>query len=200
MRGRYRGANGLDALALSLDNDAMPRWVGPLLGSLVLHATVLIPGMTRLPAAEIEKAGDVAVFAVQWEPPARIPSSEPVLGSAAADPQTSLSPIPIVSGGRLARAVLDAPRNPPIPYPREALVRGWEGRVLLEVLVLASGECGEVKIHESSGHWVLDRQAATSVRQWRFRPARQLGYPVTQWALLPVRFQVRESGGVASGP
>ena len=196
-----RGANGLDAPALSLDNDAMPRWVGPLLGSLVLHATVLIPGMMRLPAAEIKKAGDAAVFAVQWEPLVWIPSSEPVPGPALAEPpQTPLSPIPIVSGGRLARAVLDAPRNPPIPYPREALVRGWEGRVLLEVLVLASGECGEVKIHESSGHWVLDRQAATSVQQWRFRPARQLGYPVTQWALLPVRFQVRESGGVAGGP
>ena len=178
----------------------MPRWVGPLLGSLVLHAAVLIPGAVRPPAAEIEVAGDAALFAVQWEPLVRIPSSEMVPGPAPAESQTSLRPVPIVLGGRLAQAVLDAPRNPPIPYPREALVRGWEGRVLLEVLVLASGECGEVKIHESSGHGVLDRQAATSVRRWRFRPARPLGYPVTQWALLPVRFQVRESSGAADGP
>ena len=172
----------------------MPRWVGPLLGSLVLHAAVLIPGTVRPPAAEIEVAGDAAVFAVQWEPAVRIPAPSP------AEPPATLSPIPVVSGSHLARAVLDAPRNPPIPYPREALVRGWEGRVLLEVLVLASGECGEVRVHASSGHWILDRQAATSVRQWRFRPARQLGSPVTQWALLPVRFQVRESGGAATGP
>lgn len=56
-------------------------------------------------------------------------------------------------------------------YPQRAKQRGWEGSVLLRLLVDAQGRVADVEIVESSGHDVLDEAAAEAVRAWRFRPA-----------------------------
>ena len=56
-------------------------------------------------------------------------------------------------------------------YPLLARRRGFEGRTLLKVEVLASGGSGNVDVISSSGHAILDNAALNAVRQWKFVPA-----------------------------
>jgi protein TonB len=75
-------------------------------------------------------------------------------------------------------------------YPRAARLRGWEGRVLLEVQVNAEGGASEVKVKESSGHDILDRAAVQAVEKWKFEPAIVAGRPVPGVLLIPVLFKL----------
>ncbi|CAK9003867.1 Metal-pseudopaline receptor CntO [Durusdinium trenchii] len=76
------------------------------------------------------------------------------------------------------------PNNPNPRYPAEAVSRRLEGRVLLRVEILPTGETGEVRVHKSSGHENLDRAAIAAVEQWRFSPATRGGTPVRQAVLV----------------
>ncbi|MGG1945741.1 energy transducer TonB [Trinickia sp. NRRL B-1857] len=79
--------------------------------------------------------------------------------------------------------------NPAPDYPPMALQRGWEGRVLLNVHVLASGSAREVTVVASSGHESLDDAARQAVADWRFVPARRAGQAVDAWVHVPVIFK-----------
>jgi protein TonB len=83
-------------------------------------------------------------------------------------------------------------KNPVPAYPMVARRMGWTGKVVLNVEVLASGLPGEVKLHQSSGHDVLDKAAIQAVRNWKFAPARQGGQVVTKWFLVPIPFILKE--------
>ncbi|HET7832790.1 MAG TPA: energy transducer TonB [Gallionella sp.] len=78
--------------------------------------------------------------------------------------------------------------NPKPPYPTVAQRMGWEGKVMLNVEVLASGLPGQISVRQSSGHEVLDRAALQAVRTWRFVPARHGGQAITKEFPVPVRF------------
>ncbi len=82
--------------------------------------------------------------------------------------------------------------NPKPVYPMVAKRMGWQGRVVLDVEVLASGLPGEVKLHRSSGHDVLDSAALKSVQKWHFVPARQNGESLTRRFLIPIPFTLSE--------
>jgi len=84
--------------------------------------------------------------------------------------------------------------NNPLPrYPNAARRRGIEGRVVLNVEVLASGVCGHVDILQSSGHGMLDDAALEAVRRWHFIPASRAGMPVDRWQQIPVSFRLTGS-------
>ncbi|MGQ0800666.1 MAG: energy transducer TonB [Pseudomarimonas sp.] len=79
----------------------------------------------------------------------------------------------------------------PPPYPRIALSRGWEGTVMLLVLVAADGSVEDVRVDRSSGHRALDQQALRHVRRnWRFQPAWRDGQAIAAWASVPVVFKL----------
>jgi protein TonB len=80
--------------------------------------------------------------------------------------------------------------NPRPEYPRLAKRRGYEGRVLLEVLVAGSGKVEDLRILESSGYDVLDRSAMKSVEGWLFEPGSIGGRKVDMWVRVPVRFEL----------
>lgn len=81
---------------------------------------------------------------------------------------------------------------PPPAYPRDALRRGAEGTVLLQVLVGTDGRPLEVGISESSGHRDLDAAARRHVlARWRFRPAHRDGHPVQAIGLVPIAFSLQ---------
>lgn len=61
--------------------------------------------------------------------------------------------------------LLDAP---PPAYPKLARRRGWEGSVLLELVVAADGRVVEAAVLESSGRDLLDDAACDAVLTWRF--------------------------------
>ncbi|MBN2397174.1 MAG: energy transducer TonB [Deltaproteobacteria bacterium] len=90
--------------------------------------------------------------------------------------------------------------EPPIPcyksntsphYPEIARRRGYEGEVLLSVMVLVDGTVGEVRVKKPSGHPILDRAAVRAVTAWEFEPARRMGIPVPLSVDIPVRFVLR---------
>jgi len=81
--------------------------------------------------------------------------------------------------------------NPKPPYPQEAREKRYEGEVVLRVEVLTSGQVGEIEIKESSGYELLDRSALTTVKQWRFIPAKKDEVPIPLWVNIPIKFQLR---------
>jgi TonB family protein len=81
--------------------------------------------------------------------------------------------------------------NPKPPYPPEARRKGYYGEVLLKVEVLSNGQVGEIEVKKSSGHDVLDRSALSTVRKWKFIPARKGETPVSLWVNIPIRFQLQ---------
>jgi protein TonB len=82
-------------------------------------------------------------------------------------------------------------RTPPPPYPRLARKRGYEGTVILEVLVDREGNVGDLRLFRSSGYGILDKAAMKSVREWVFEPGTVEEEKVEMWVRIPVRFQLR---------
>lgn len=57
----------------------------------------------------------------------------------------------------------------PAEFPSRAELRGQSGTVFLEVVVDENGRPQDARLHKSSGHRLLDRAAAASVRTgWVF--------------------------------
>ncbi len=83
-------------------------------------------------------------------------------------------------------------QNPPPGYPRIARRKGYEGTVVLEVLVGRKGRVSDLRVLQSCGHAVLDEAAADSVRSWMFDPGRLDDEPVEMWVRVPIRFHLKE--------
>ena len=80
--------------------------------------------------------------------------------------------------------------NPPPRYPRNARKRGYQGTVVLEVLVDREGGVEDLKIYRSSGYKALDRAALSSVRHWIFTPGRRGDVVVDMWVRVPIAFRL----------
>lgn len=76
-------------------------------------------------------------------------------------------------------------------YPQVAQKRGWEGEVMLWVLVSPFGEAIDSGVEKSSGYSVLDQSALRAVRSWRFHPAALNGVFVESRVYVPVVFQLQ---------
>lgn len=81
-------------------------------------------------------------------------------------------------------------KNPPISYPDRARRKGYEGTVLLEVLVNRNGNVDDLRILASSGYAILDSSAVKSVKTWSFKPAKKGKNTVAMWVQVPVRFKL----------
>jgi len=81
--------------------------------------------------------------------------------------------------------------NPSPKYPRIARIRGYQGHVLLDVLVDRDGNVQDLKVFKSSGYPLLDRAAASSVKQWLFEPGRVGEKKVAMWVRVPIRFELK---------
>ena len=80
--------------------------------------------------------------------------------------------------------------NPSPKYPRIARRRGYQGIVVLEVLVDRNGRVGDLRVYKTSGHRILDKAALTSVKGWAFEPGMRGDQKVEMWVRVPVRFQL----------
>lgn len=82
-------------------------------------------------------------------------------------------------------------RNNPAPYyPPVARRRGYQGEVVLEVLVGRDGSVLECRVAGSSGYAVLDRAALESIRAWEFEAGRLGDEKIEMWVRVPVRYQL----------
>jgi len=82
-------------------------------------------------------------------------------------------------------------QNPKPPYPPLAFRARIEGKVIVIAEVLPDGRAGQVRILESSGNEMLDQSALTTVKQWKFTPARKDGVIITQAVRIPITFSLK---------
>ena len=75
-------------------------------------------------------------------------------------------------------------------YTEEARRRRIEGEVVLEVIVLADGSVGDIRILRSLGYG-LDEAAVRAMREWRFVPARRQDVPVAVFVEVSMEFRLR---------
>lgn len=117
-------------------------------------------------------------------------------GTLPADPEvapaTDATPTDIAPpSGPVHGMQLEYARAPSPPYPRDALIAGLQGTVLLRVLVDTDGRPLRVEVERSSGHRVLDEAARRFVlKRWSFRPAMQGGQAVQAIGLVPIDFSL----------
>ncbi|MCK4467005.1 MAG: energy transducer TonB [Desulfobacterales bacterium] len=81
--------------------------------------------------------------------------------------------------------------NPLPEYPRIARKRGYQGTVVLEVLVDQNGRVGDLRLFTSSGHSILDRKAMASVNGWLFEPGMKGDKKLDMWVRVSVRFELK---------
>ncbi len=82
--------------------------------------------------------------------------------------------------------------TPKPAYPEQARKAGWEGTVILGVLVNVGGKAERIEIQGSSGHEALDQAAVEGLKRWLFRPARHGARAVESWVKIPVVFRLAE--------
>jgi len=119
--------------------------------------------------------------------PVPLPQEETrVFDTAAAGTGSNQPALPSV----LEEAQPEYSKNPPISYPKRARRKGYEGTVLLEVLVNRNGKVDDLRILVSSGYAILDRSAVKSVKTWSFEPAKKGKDTIDMWVKVPIRFKL----------
>lgn len=197
---------------------ALPLRDRTLVVALVVFAHVVLLWLwAALPGLPKPVHREMSVSIAMTSPPQAVPSPsqakpatpEPVARLKPVEAQrmpTVETPVAAVDMPATPSVVSDAPAQPdrepdyqaaylhnPIPaYPMVAKKMGWQGRVVLNVEVLASGLPGQIKVQQSIGHKVLDNAALNTVRSWRFVPARHNGEATTRNFLVPIPFILQE--------
>lgn len=81
-------------------------------------------------------------------------------------------------------------KNPAPQYPSLSRRLREQGKVLLELLILANGSVGEVRVKTSSGYERLDKAALDAVKAWRYLPAKRGGLAIPYRYLQPIEFSL----------
>jgi protein TonB len=81
--------------------------------------------------------------------------------------------------------------NPKPPYPGFAYQNRQEGKVVLRVHVLPTGEVDDVQLAQTSGYDSLDNSALNTVKKWKFVPAKKDGKIIDQWVRVPINFALK---------
>lgn len=176
-----------------------------------LHLAVFAAWLMQPPRAFIPQHGMEVTIAVA---PAAQPAPTPQPRKPEAEPEPLPLPVEPVVQQNNAPVVTAAPvvkpvevvqpvvepdykasylNNPPPPYPLAARRMGMQGKVVLNVEVLAEGVSGQVNVQQSSGHDILDNVALQTVKSWRFIPAHQAGRAITRWFKVPVQFSLKDN-------
>ncbi|MFQ5708361.1 MAG: energy transducer TonB [bacterium] len=76
-------------------------------------------------------------------------------------------------------------------YPEIARKVGIEGRVIVHVLVDATGKVKDTKILKGLGHSGCDEAAVKAIKSVKWKPARQRDKAVAVWVSIPVIFKLK---------
>lgn len=165
---------------------------------LVAPKTVVAPKLVKQkidaipePATESVIENSVTQEAIVARPTVENSSGEPV------DKAEQATAEPTVSAKAEAEPVTEPPRfgaaylnNPAPAYPPMARRLGEQGRVLLNVLVSASGHAEKIQIENGSGYSKLDQAAIEAVKQWTFVPAKRSHQAISAYVLVPIKFSL----------
>jgi protein TonB len=75
-------------------------------------------------------------------------------------------------------------------YPEDAIERGLEGYVLVEVYVNDRGYVEEAWIRKVKGAHSFETSTLDAVRQFEFKPIKERGKPISFWISFLVRFEL----------
>ncbi len=184
------------AMMVSLVNDPAPEAVP--------EVVEIIPEPERAPEPKpVIRKPEPVQKAVEPEPvpqPADpVPAAESV-PAASAEPAAAPVSVPVVAQqeppvAEEVKEVIEPPKfgaaylhNPAPKYPPLSRRAGEEGRVLLRVLVAASGAAESVEIETGSGSARLDQAAMDAVKKWRFIPAKRDKEPISAFVIVPIQF------------
>lgn len=148
------------------------------------------PASTSIPVLAAPAADGPPEQSVPVQPPAvrEMVSSPSVREPSVPAIQSAPKEAPVIPPSFDA-AYLD---NPAPRYPPAALRLRESGRVLLSVMVSATGQPERVELARSSGSPRLDQAALETVRRWRFVPARQGERSVAAQVTVPLVFRLDE--------
>ncbi|WP_147373987.1 energy transducer TonB [Massilia cavernae] len=105
----------------------------------------------------------------------------------AAQPSVQSAPGPVFLP---ATPIRKANRLP--PYPKDSMLEGEEGSVLVRLTIAADGQVDYVQLVKSSGSAALDRTTVRWIKaRWRFHPATRNGQPVVSTITIEVTFALR---------
>ncbi|MGE4399659.1 MAG: TonB family protein [Campylobacterales bacterium] len=82
--------------------------------------------------------------------------------------------------------------NPKPSYPSISRRLGETGTVHLRVYVMPDGTVGQVSLYKSCGFPRLDDCALSTVKKWRFSPAKKGNLAVASWVNVPVDFKLEK--------
>lgn len=87
-------------------------------------------------------------------------------------------------------------RNPP-HYPEDAIKKGEQGSVILDVTVDATGRVVDVRIDQNGTNAPASLQLASieAAQNWKFNPGRKDGKPIGGVLRIPVNFALRAPAG-----
>lgn len=145
------------------------------------------------PAFEAARPEKAAAALANTAPAAQANQANPANAAFANAPSAAASPAAATVAAAATAPRLDADYldNPAPSYPPLSTRAREEGRVLLHVLVEASGLAARVEVRTSSGFERLDRSAMAAVKRWKFVPAKQGSEPVAAWVLVPIVFSLK---------
>lgn len=81
----------------------------------------------------------------------------------------SINKVPAKSKARVA-SIIYKELNQHFTYPKLAVKRNWQGKVLLSLRVTSSGEIKNIKLNQSSGYEILDQAAINSLSKVDYLP------------------------------
>jgi protein TonB len=145
-----------------------------------------LPVSQPIPEQEMLPKQDTSLAAATPDLPAEPLGTEDIFEKPAEG--KSLAP---TSEAPVTLALPDYRKNRPPAYPLRARRRGYEGTVLLEVLVAQDGTVASVRLVRSSGAEILDTAAKKGVKKWLFHPGKKGDEVVEMWVRVPIRFQLK---------
>jgi protein TonB len=160
-----------------------------------------VPGIVKIEATRHKKLTPVTRPVQSEKNDSTAESSQPLTTPANPAPEQksgegpSAAPASSESASSEAAALSEAvplyQDNPKPVYPPLARKRGWQGTVLLEVLVSTDGDAVSCVVQHSSGYEVLDRAALRAVWRWKFSPGRVHGVAQAMPVTVPVTFNLK---------
>jgi protein TonB len=143
---------------------------------------------TPMPEPVVEKpVMSEPVSAPETPPVENTPVVEAKAPVVAEAPKVEPQPEPQIEPPKFGAAYL---HNPAPAYPSSSRRAGEQGRVLLRVLVAASGNAETVDLEDSSGFEKLDEAAIKAVKKWRFIPAKRSNEAISGYVIVPVKFSL----------
>lgn len=140
-----------------------------------------IPPVKNAPPSEKAITQSDVTPAVEKTPPKEEAPSE-----VAAPPQPVKEPEAVIPP-RSDAAHLN---NPAPSYPSMSRRLAEQGRVILDVYILANGRVGELRIKQSSGFKRLDDAALQAVKKWQYVPAHRGNEAIPFWYIQPLSFSL----------